>query len=124
MNFTGKSLWCGRCEETVDASSDGPSLVWYLCPKGHSFKDPDVRVKGQKEIKMKQEFYRQCTFRSGDTETTSWVPEKGVEVGGQVAFEGKPDEWWEVVSVGTSKITKQQAKGLERRNVQFQGSIK
>jgi hypothetical protein len=73
---------------------------------------------------MKQEFYRQCTFKSGDTSTTAWIPEKGVEVGGKVAFEGQPDKWWEVMSVGTHQITKQQAKGLERRNVQFQGSIK
>lgn len=72
----------------------------------------------------KQEFYRQCTFKSGDSQTTAWIPEKDVEVGGQVAFKEDPDKWWEVVSVGTNKITKEQAKGLERRNVQFQGSIK
>ena len=33
-------------------------------------------------------------------------------------------QWWEVVSVGTNRITKAQAKGLERRNVAFQTSLK
>jgi len=43
--FTRKELWCRRCDKTVDASSDGPSLIWYLCPKGHSFKDPEKEKK-------------------------------------------------------------------------------
>jgi len=73
---------------------------------------------------MKQEFYRQCKFKSGDSETVAWVDEKGVEVGGKVAFKAQPDKWWEVLSMGEHRITKQQAKNLERRNVQFQVSIK
>lgn len=73
---------------------------------------------------MKQELYVQCTFEAASTRTTAWIPEKGIEPGVKVAFKEQPDKWWEVVSVGTNKITKQQAKALERRNVQFQGSIK
>ena len=73
---------------------------------------------------MKQEFYRQCTFEQDGTKTTAWIPEEGVEVGGQVAFKGQPDEWWDVVSVGTKRITKQHAKRMEHRYVQFQRSIK
>ena len=73
---------------------------------------------------MKQEYYRQCKFKSDSAETVAWVPEKGIEVGCKVAFKEQPDKWWEVMSVGTNQITKEQAKGLERRNVQFQGSLK
>ncbi len=56
---------------------------------------------------MKQDHYRQCTFKSGTTSVVAWGSEKGVKVGAEVAFESEPDRWWEVMSVGTSRITKQ-----------------
>jgi len=73
---------------------------------------------------MSQEFYRQCAFKSGNSTTTAWIDETGIEIGCKVSFKGQPDKWWEVISVGSHRITKQQAKALERRNVQFQASIK
>lgn len=73
---------------------------------------------------MKQDHYRQCKFKSGNASVVAWVEEAGIEVGARVAFEQDSATWWDVVSVGTHRITKEAAKNLERRNVQFQTSLK
>lgn len=72
---------------------------------------------------MKQQFYKQCEFKSGNTTVTAWVEDRNLEVGGQVSFKQDPEKWWDIVSVGTNKITKEQAKALERRNLAFQRKL-
>ena len=73
---------------------------------------------------MKQEYYKQCEFKHENTRITAWIEERGAEVGKMVAFKSDPEKWWEVLSVGSTKITKEQAKNMERRNLAFQRSLR
>lgn len=69
-----------------------------------------VRCQGGKEARkraalvkeLNMEFYRQCRFRSGNTETVAWIEERGAKVGYFVTFEDDDQEGrlWEVLSVG------------------------
>ena len=42
--------------------------------------------------------YRQCKLKKGNTETTSWIPEKFAKKGKFLKL--KDDNGWEVISVG------------------------
>ena len=72
---------------------------------------------------MKREYFRQCEFRSGSTTCVAWIEERGATRGSLVCFQDAPQTWWEVVSVGADRITREQAKRQERRYRAFQRSL-
>ena len=57
-------------------------------------------------MSKKDEFYKQCSFKSGNKHTTAWIPERGAKVGLTMTFEGDGPERWTVISVGSTRITK------------------
>ena len=73
---------------------------------------------------MKQQYYKQCKLESGNTTRVAWIEEHGAKMGFQVALQGDPDKWWKVTSVGSTRITKEQARILERKNQVFKNKLK
>ena len=54
-------------------------------------------------------------LRNGNTQTVAWIEEKGAKEGFSVTFKhGEESEWWKVLSVGTSRHTKDEAYARER----------
>ena len=73
---------------------------------------------------MKQEYYKQCRLRSGNTERNGWIEESAARIGLSVCFKTDPDTWWDVVSVGTARITKETAKAREREYLRLSRKLK
>ena len=58
-----------------------------------------------------KEYYRQCMLKQGNISTTAWVPEEDAEVGKSFLFkDDKEAGRWEVVSVGTSRVLREEVK--------------
>ena len=62
------------------------------------------------------DYYKQCTLRSGNTETVAWIEERGAKVGYSVTLEDSEDpaRWWEVVLTGSNRIAKDEVYARER----------
>ena len=66
-------------------------------------------------------YYRQCTFKCGNSHTTAWIVEKSAKVGKRVYFKDDdqdPDKIWTVTSVGGRK-TEDEVKDHERDYKKF-----
>jgi len=74
----------------------------------------------------KEEFYKQCTFESGEAITTAWIEEKGAKVGHSMVFKDsdEPDRRWTVLTVGDSRITAEVANKRQREYLKLKEVIK
>ena len=71
-------------------------------------------------MKTKDKFYKQCTFKSDNSTTTAWIPERGAKVGKRVTFkDDDSDQIWTVVSVGAGRIPKDVANKRQHQNKTF-----
>lgn len=63
---------------------------------------------------MKKEYYRQCTFKADNQQTTAWIPEHGAKVGFSMTFPDTKDEVrWTVVSVSNERLLKEEIKNSD-----------
>ena len=60
-------------------------------------------------------YYRQCTFKSGNSTTTAWIEERGAKVGKKVTFKDEDEKrWWEVTAVSDTRMDEQRVKEQEK----------
>lgn len=87
-------------------------MVYAAGLKSASFVGSNPTTPTKKDRTMR--YYRQCTFKQGNTFTTAWVEER-VKVGCKVTFKDRENSgFWEVLSVGDHRITEAAAKKFER----------
>lgn len=74
---------------------------------------------------MRQRFYRQCVLESGPAQLVAWIEEASAKVGAEVALKdhGGPDRWWEVVSVGSTRLSEEVAERRQRESLKLQKKL-
>lgn len=50
-------------------------------------------------------FYRQCLLKSGNTEMTTWIEERGAKDGYWVSLEDYPEQLWKVVKAYSHRMS-------------------
>lgn len=75
---------------------------------------------------MKKEYYRQCEFQSDDAQLVAWVEEKKAKLGHKVTFKDHddPNRWWEIISVGATRLPKEQARARQREHMKLKEKTK
>lgn len=66
-------------------------------------------------------FHRQCTLKRENLETVAWIEEWGAKVGNILKLKDStpPNEEWEVVSVGATRVPDDVIKAQERSALSF-----
>lgn len=70
-------------------------------------------------------FYRQCTLRSGNTETVAWIEEHGARVGNRVTLKDTedPEKIWTVRTASTQRLSQETVQENEHRHSKWHQQV-